>query len=227
MTDFFASLFESDANSLSGTVILLHLTIAFVLGQLVAWIYIWTHSGLSYSRSQAQSLVLLSVIVTLVMLAVGNSLARAFGLFGALALVRFRTPVKDTRDSAFLFMAVSVGIAVGSQNLRIAVLGTALLCVLSLYLFWTGFGGRVSHDGLLRFYLPAGGGLEEAIRGLLHRYCATFGLVQMRDAGPNSEFAYRVRLGDPRRSEEFLNDLRQLQGITGLSLSVQDEDQEV
>lgn len=227
MSDIFSSLFESEVNSMSATAVVLYLTTAFLLGQLIAWVYVWTHSGLSYSRSQAQSLVLLSVIVTLVMLAIGNNLARAFGLFGALALVRFRTPIKDTRDTAFLFMAVSVGIAVGSQNLKIAVIGTSLLCLLSLYLFWTGFGGRVSHDGLLRFYLPSGGGLEETLRTVLRRYCASFALVQLRDAGTNSEFAYRVRLGDSRRSEDFLGELRHLQGITGLSLSVQDEDQEV
>lgn len=227
MTELFADLLSTGGDSLSGSSILLYLTTAFVLGQLIAWVYIWTHSGLSYSRSQAQSLVLLSVIVTLVMLAVGNSLARAFGLFGALALVRFRTPIKDTRDSAFLFMAVSVGIAVGAQNLKIAVFGTSMLCILALYLFWTGFGGRMSHDGLLRFYLPSGDSAEEVIRGVLRRYCANFALVQLRDAGANSEFAYRVRLGDTRRSEEFLGELRRLQGIAGLSLSVQDEDQEV
>ncbi|HLU39797.1 MAG TPA: DUF4956 domain-containing protein, partial [Planctomycetota bacterium] len=85
MGDLLTSLFAPDATALSGRDILTFLVLAFVLGQLVAWIYVWTHSGLSYSRSQAQSLVLLSVIVTLVMLAVGNNLARAFGLFGALA----------------------------------------------------------------------------------------------------------------------------------------------
>jgi hypothetical protein len=227
MNDLLGSLFAADTDALSGTSILLFLTMAFVLGQVIAWVYIWTHSGLSYSRSQAQSLVLLSVIVTLVMLAIGNNLARAFGLFGALALVRFRTPIKDTRDSAFLFMAVAVGIAVGSQNLRIAILGTGLLSALALYLFWSGFGGRMSHDGLLRFYLPTGEGVEEAIRGVLRRYCANYSLVQLRDAGTNSEFAYRVRLGDTRRSAELLGEMRRLQGIAGLSLSVQDEDQEV
>src|SRR5690606_30683307 len=198
----------------------------FVLGQLVAWIYVWTHSGLSYSRSQAQSLVLLSVIVTLVMLAVGNNLARAFGLFGALALVRFRTPIKDTRDTAFLFMAVGIGIAVGSQNVRIAILGTAVLCLLAVYLFWTGFGGRVSHDGLLRFYL-APAGEESALRAILDRHCASFALVQARDAGGNQELAYRVRIGDARHSQDLLAELRGVQGLSGLSLSIQDQDQEV
>jgi hypothetical protein len=227
MNELLTSLFASEPNALSGTAILTFLTLSFVLGQLLAWVYIWTHSGLSYSRSQAQSLVLLSVIVTLVMLAVGNNLARAFGLFGALALVRFRTPIKDTRDTAFLFMSVGIGIAVGSQNVRIAVLGTLMLSLLSLYLFWTGFGGRVNHDGLLRFYLPSGGTAESTVRDLLTRYCTTHALVQTRDAGTNQEFAYRVRLGDTRRSEDFLRAMRQLAGISGLSLSIQDQDQEV
>lgn len=225
MSELLTTLFEPDANTLSGTAILTFLILSFVLGQLLAWIYVWTHSGLSYSRSQSQSLVLLSVIVTLVMLAVGNNLARAFGLFGALALVRFRTPIKDTRDTAFLFMSVGIGIAVGSQNVKIAILGTLVLSLLSLYLFWTGFGGRVKHDGLLRFYLPSGVPAL-VLHDVLNRHCATFALVQARDAGTNQEFAYRVRLGDTR-SEDFLTDMRRLQGISGLSLAIHDEDQEV
>jgi hypothetical protein len=160
------------------------------------------------------------------MLAVGNNLARAFGLFGALALVRFRTPIKDTRDTAFLFMAVGIGIAVGSQNVKIAILGTLVLSLLALYLFWTGFGARIKHDGLLRFYLPTSIPAL-VLHDVLHRHCATFALVQARDAGTNQEFAYRVRLGDTRNSENLLSDMRRLQGISGLSLALHDQDQEV
>jgi hypothetical protein len=226
MNDLLVSLFEGNANTLSGTEILTFLILSFVLGQLLAWVYVFTHSGLSYSRSQSQSLVLLSVIVTLVMLAVGNNLARAFGLFGALALVRFRTPIKDTRDTAFLFMSVGIGIAVGSQNVNIAILGTIVLALLALYLFWTGFGGRMRHDGLLRFYLPS---TVPALsfQDVLSRHCAHFALVHARDAGNNQEFAYRVRIGDARSSEELLNEMRGLQGISGLSLAIHDQDQEV
>ncbi len=135
--------------------IVIYLLSAFVLGQLTAWVYVWTHHGLSYSRSMVQSLILMSLIVTMVMLAIGFNVATAFGLFGALALVRFRTPVKDTRDTAFLFMAVAIGVMVGSRNLMLAAGGTSMMCLVSIYLSYTRFGERFIKDGMLRFAMPA------------------------------------------------------------------------
>jgi uncharacterized membrane protein YhiD involved in acid resistance len=216
-------------SQLGAEAILLYLLVAFLLGQLLAWVYMWTHHGLSYSRSHVQSLVLLSLIVTIVMLAVGNNLARAFGLFGALALVRFRTPIKDTRDTAFLFMAVGVGIGVGSQNVLIAVVGTVLLCLIVLYLYWAGFGSKYAHDALLRFSMPAGAEQDSALRRILREHCRHFALVHMRATGPDSpvEFAYQVKLNEPESAAPLLGSIEGMQGVRSASLLLQDEDSEV
>jgi hypothetical protein len=96
--------------------VLLTMLLAFVLGQVVAWTYTYTHSGLSYARSFTQSLVLMTLVVSLVMLVIGNSIATAFGLLGALALIRFRNVLKDTRDTVFVFISLVVGMAVGTQR---------------------------------------------------------------------------------------------------------------
>jgi hypothetical protein len=91
--------------------VLLSLLLAFVLGQVLAWVYYMTHSGLSYSRSYVQSLILITVVVSMVMTVIGNNIITAFGLMGALAIVRFRNVIKDTRDIAFIFCALVVGMA--------------------------------------------------------------------------------------------------------------------
>ena len=106
--------FRGGATPLAVETVVLGLLAAFVLSQVVAWVYLWTRRGVSHSTSFTQSIVILSVIVALVMLVIGSNLARAFGLFGALALIRFRTPVKDSRDTVFLFLSVAVGIATGT-----------------------------------------------------------------------------------------------------------------
>ena len=95
---------------------LLSFLLAFVLGQVVAWGYSRTHSGLSYSRSFTQSLVIMSVVVSFVMFVIGNSIVTAFGLLGALALIRFRNVLKDTRDTVFVFISLVVGMSVGTQR---------------------------------------------------------------------------------------------------------------
>ena len=85
--------------------IVLSLLLAFVLGQVLAWVYYLTHNGLSYSRSYVQSLILITVVIAMVMAVIGNNIITAFGLMGALAVVRFRNVIKDTRDIAFIFCA--------------------------------------------------------------------------------------------------------------------------
>ena len=107
--------------------VLLSLVLAFVLGQILAWVYYFTHSGLSYSRTFVQSLVLITVVVAIIMAVIGNNIITAFGLMGALAIIRFRNVVKDTRDIVFIFCAQEVGMAAGSQRSYIAILGTGIM----------------------------------------------------------------------------------------------------
>ena len=226
MEELFRTMFESPAigGDTAGD-LLLHLLAAFVLGQLVAWVYTWTHHGVSYSRSQVQSLVLLALIVTTVMLAIGSNLARAFGLFGALALIRFRTPIKDARDAAFLFLAVGVGITVGTRNLQLAVIGTTFALAVAVYLGWSRFGERDAADSVLRFSMPSQGEAEPRLRALLRHYCSSFALMHLRDSqGAAMDCAYRLRLVDPMQSSALLADLAAIPGIRGASLQVQDEE---
>lgn len=229
MDELFRTLFESPV--IGGDTVgelLLHLLAAFVLGQLVAWVYAWTHHGVSYSRSQVQSLVLLSLIVTIVMLAIGGSLARAFGLFGALALIRFRTPIKDARDAAFLFLSVGVGITVGTRNLQLAIVGTCFALAVAVYLGISRFGERDAADSVLRFSMPNAGDAETRLRALLRHYCSSFALMHLREGGSASmDFAYRLRLVDPTQSSALLADLSTIPGVRGASLLVQDEELEV
>ena len=134
---------------------ILSLMLAFVLGQVLAWIYIYTHSGLSYSRSFTQSLVLMTIIVCLVMFVIGNNLITAFGLLGALALIRFRNVLKDTRDTVFVFMALVTGMAVGTQRYMIAILGMVAMGLVVLYLNATSFGSLGRYDGYLTLRLAS------------------------------------------------------------------------
>jgi len=205
------------------------LLLAFVLSKPLAWVYVWTHHGMSYSRSFVQALVILSLIVTIVMLAIGDSLARAFGLFGALALIRFRTPIKDTRDTVFLFLAVAIGITVGVQNTLLAVVGTAATLAVSAYLFGVRFGERMSHDGVLRFSMPALGEQEQHLRRVLRHYCRHFALVTLRDSRHDGamEFAYQLRLHDVDASTGLLADVRTIPGAADVQLSMQNEHEEL
>jgi hypothetical protein len=205
--------------------VLLSLLLAFVLGQVLAWVYYVTHSGLSYSRSYVQSLILITVVVSLVMTVIGNNIITAFGLMGALALVRFRNVIKDTRDVAFIFCALVVGMAAGSHRYVTAILGTGFLSLISLYLFYTDFGAHEPHNGFLRFSLRGPLASDHPISGILRRFCGSFTLISMQDSGFGgpAEYAYQILIRDTEQNEAFVAALEAVEGIENINLTVQEK----
>jgi hypothetical protein len=206
----------------------LSLLLALVLGQLVAWIYAWSHSGLSYSRSFTQSLVLMTIVVSMVMYVIGNSIITAFGLLGALALIRFRNVLKDTRDTVFVFIVLVVGMSVGSQRYMTAIVGTAALVLAVVYLNVTSFGTLGRYDGYLTCRLASGLDRGELARRL-HRFCRAVKQVSTRQSGEEegAELVYQVGLRDRSRGGDLLEELQQLEGMRHVSLVTRNELSEV
>jgi uncharacterized membrane protein YhiD involved in acid resistance len=213
--------------SLQSTI--LTLLLAFVLGQVIAWIYAWTHSGLSYSRSYTQSLVLMTIVVSLVMLVIGDSIVTAFGLLGALALIRFRNVLKDTRDTVFVFMSLVVGMSVGTQRYQLAIVGTVALFLVVLYLNRTSFGTLGRYDGYLTVRVTSASKGQSESTQLLNRFCRAVKQISTRQSGEeeSAEFVFQVGLRDRERSHELLRELRNLEGVTHASLVMRSELSEV
>jgi hypothetical protein len=205
--------------------ILLSLLLAFVLGQVLAWVYYLTHSGLSYSRSYVQALILITVVIAMVMAVIGNNIITAVGLMGALAIVRFRNVMKDTRDIAFIFCALVVGMAAGSQRYLTAIIGTVVLSLIAIYLFCTDFGSHEPHNGFLRFSLRGSLGPEHPVPGVLRRFCGNFTLISVQDGGFGSpaEYAYQVMIRNTTKNEELIAELEKVEGIESISLTMQEK----
>lgn len=201
----------------------LALLLAFLLATAIAWIYVRTHQGLSYSRSMVQGLVLGGIISAMLMLAIGNNVARGLGIVGTLAIIRFRSTMKDPRDMMFVFAALAVGISTGVRAFNIALLGTAVFGAAAFVLRWTGFGARQIHDGQIRLQLPASPEADAALKAVLGRHCRNWILVAVRDIeqGTALEHVYHVRLIDPDRQAELVADLEALPSARGVSLFVQ------
>jgi len=209
----------------------LTLLLAFVLGHVLAWTYMFSHTGLSYSRSFVQSLVVLPIIIALAMvvLTIANSLVIAFGLMGAVAIVRFRNILKDTRDTAFLLLALVVGLATGTGGLEVAVLGTVAICAVMLLLHWTAFGSRHHFDVLLNFRLSGGAGALSGLAPIFTRHCRRAVLVSHRttEATQAADFSYRLLLRDPARSGEFVAEFSAGEGVSHVSVVQRDDESEV
>jgi uncharacterized membrane protein YhiD involved in acid resistance len=206
----------------------LSLLLAFVLGQLAAWIYIYTHAGISYSRSFVQSIVLLTIIVALAMMVIGNNIVVAFGLIGALTVIRFRNILKDTRDTAFVFFSLVVGMACGTGTYRLAIFGTLVFCLVLLYLHWSYFGSRHTGDGFVRFQIEIGKVGRNLLQSILNRYCRSTHLVSQRfQESGRGELAYRLTIRDPGRADELVDELQHLEGVSNVTFVLHEEQAEI
>ena len=197
--------------------------LAFVLCSAFATVYRWTFQGLSYSRSFVHTMVLGGMIVSMLIMAIGNNLARGLGILGTLAIVRFRSPIRDSRDMMFLFACLGTGIACGAGTYTVAVLGTFLLCAAALLLHWSPFASRRQYEGLLRFTMPAGPELEHRVHDAMRQCCAAFHLIAMREAiqGEAIEYAYQVRLIDPSYQSDLVDRLHEVEDVSDASLIMQ------
>jgi len=206
--------------------ILLSLLLAFVLGQVLAWIYYFTHSGMSYSRSFVQSLILITVVVAMVMAVIGTSIITAVGLMGALAIIRFRNIIKDTRDIAFIFCSLVVGMAAGSQRYAVAIVGTVILSLIAVYLHMTGFGTHQPHNGFLRFTFRGYIGPDSPISAILKRFCGNFTLISAQDSGFGTsevEYAYQLMIRDSAKNQQMVSELQKIEGLENISLTIQEQ----
>lgn len=205
--------------------VLLSLLLAFILGQVLAWVYYITHSGMSYSKSFVQSLVLITVVVAMVMAVIGTSIITAVGLMGALAIIRFRNIIKDTRDIAFIFCSLVVGMASGSQRYDVAIVGTIILSLIAIYLYLSGFGTHQPHNGFLRFSFRGHIGPDSPIPSILKRFCGSFTLISAQDSGFGTaevEYAYQLMIRNAAANQQMLSELHKVEGVENISLTMQE-----
>src|SRR5690348_15268879 len=126
MPDFLKSPFVNGP-SVAPVDVLARLILALALGGLVSWIYCRTRKHEPIAPSFPTTLVLLSVLIAMVTQVIGDNVARAFSLVGALSIVRFRTVVRDTQDTAYVIFAVVVGMAIGAKNPWVAIIGLGIV----------------------------------------------------------------------------------------------------
>src|SRR5690349_14534541 len=121
--------FQDLSGTFSMADIAISLALAFILSAIVGWVYRATHRNVSYSQSYVQTLVILGMLISLIMLVVGSNIARAFALVGALSVVRFRNAIKETRDVGFIFLVMGIGMACGTRFYVLAIVATVAICL--------------------------------------------------------------------------------------------------
>ncbi len=208
--------------------VLMVLLMAFCVGHVTGWVYVLTHTGLSYSRSFVASLVAIPVIVSLVMVLMAGNIVIAFGLLAVFAVVRFRNVLKDTRDTTFVLWAIVQGMAIGTMRFSTALIGCGVVAMVFLYLRVTSFGLRHRYDVVLNLHWTGGRDEARSLRPMLRRYSARIKLASERDVGAEGmDLSYRLLLRDPSRSRELLADLHELQGVATASMYHREDESEI
>lgn len=209
--------------SLSSTVLLIRLVVSLGYGIVVAGLYRLSHGRHKPDAGVlAATLVLLAVLIAMITLVIGNSVARAFGLVGALSIVRFRTVVDDTRDTAFVIFAVIVGMASGAGQFLVPAVGVPVVGVASVVLsLWGASSLAVPPlDGVLSVRFALGRSPEELLKPLFDRHLNRFHLVSTGTArqGAALDLTYNVRLKSEPSLSQLVTELNQIEGILGVEL---------
>ncbi len=212
------------SQSLSLQHVISAMLLSFVLCSVIAKLYQLTFQSLSYSRGFVHTLVLGGMITCMVMMSMGDSLARGIGVLGALSLIRFRTVVRDPRDMMFLFAALGLGIACGAGMFAVAVTGCIILSSVIVLLHWAPFATRRRYEAMLRFLVESD---NDDARGdvdaVMAECCSAYMLLAMREAvqGDLLEYSYQVRLIDPSYQVDLIKKLDALDAIKEVNLVMQ------
>jgi len=206
--------------------VIIGLLLAFTCGHLLAWVYMITHSGLSYSRSFVNSLVILPTIVSMVMQVLQHNLVTAFGMMAVFAIVRFRNILRDTLDTSYVLAVIVIGMACGTMKFGTGIVGCLLTCLVMLYLWITAFGTRHRYDLIVNLHWSRELRALAELTGLLDRHCLNAVCASQRTSEryEGTDLSYRAQLRDPSRMDELLTELKTLPGVTRVTgLKSEDE----
>lgn len=207
-SDIFKNSFLEKASAFSAVDMVIALGLSFLLGAFILAVYRKTYRGVMYSQSFGVSLMALTMITSLVILAVTSNVILSLGMVGALSIVRFRTAIKEPMDIAFLFWAIAGGIVLGAGLLPLAIFGS-LFIGLILVLFISRKSGEVPYILVLQC---EDDGAESQAMAVVNRQTSRQ-IVKSKSvtAGNGIELTVEVRLKN--NTTEMVNEIAALPGI--------------
>lgn len=211
--------------SLSLGQVLANFTMALLCSLAISFIYRKIYRGTGYTASFVHSLIILSLITALVIMVIGNNLARAFGLVGSMSIIRFRTAVKDTQDIVFLFLSLGIGMAAGSGYYLIALAGTGFIGLTILVLSRSRYGDPSRREYLVQFSSAAPNGDESPYLPIMAEFAGKYRLVHAKSFrdGDALDLSFLVRLKPGRTVESFVRRMEQAPGVKDVSLFSDEE----
>lgn len=210
--DIFKSSFLENVDSIPVLDMVLALMLSFALGLFVAYVYKKSYAGVMYSSSFGVTLIALSMITTLLILAVTSNIVLSLGMVGALSIVRFRTAIKEASDIAFLFWSIAVGIVLAAGLIPLAVFGSILIGTVLLV-----FSSRQTFDQPYILVVHCENReIEIEVKEYIQQYVKKLAL-KSKSVVPNQiELNYEIRLKSD--DTDFMHELSEFPGVTNTIL---------
>ena len=186
----------------------------------------WDNNELSKLNSKSgikngvwSTIVFVTFIVAVVMMVIGNNLARAFALVGALSIIRFRTVIKDTKDTAYIFLGLAAGMAAGTSSYFLAVAGVGFFSVIALALNATNYGSFYKSEFILRFRAPTGEG-EPEYSSIINEFARSSNLLHVEPSGDGKtvKLTFDILLQKEKGPQELSTRIAEVKSVSEVVL---------
>lgn len=212
--------------SLDSSLMIILSSLLFGLG--ISLAYMFAHQKEGYNANFIIALIMLPAIIAMIILLVGNNVARAFSLAGAFSLIRFRSAPGNSRDIAYVFFTLGVGLACGMGYIGYAALFAFILCTVMILLTRLRFGANGSYSQTLKIVVPENLNFDGVFDQVLKEYTNSYKLkkVKTTDFGSLFELTYELTLKNLADSKKLIDNLRCLNGNLNIVLTVKDQTEE-
>lgn len=201
---------------------------ALALGVFISLTYMFTHKKEEYGSGFAIALIMLPAIIAMIILLVGNNVARAFSLAGAFSLIRFRSAPGDAKDIAYVFFTLGVGLACGMGYIGYAALFAIILCGVMFALVKMNYGGKDTMPLRLKIVIPEDLDYQGVFDDILQEYTSTCKLARIKTAefGSLFEISYDITMKDMADTKPFIDKLRSRNGNLNIVLTMREDNRQ-
>ena len=215
----------NDLTPLSFVQVVSAIILSIVYSFIIAKVYLLVHRGYSFPKSYLHTMIMVSVTVALIMVIIGSEIARAFALVGAMSIIRFRNPVKDPRDVAFLFVTIAIGMACGVGFYMYATVFTFTIVILMLCMHYYNFGDLPSKSYVVKLVSPSA--QKDEILRLCHQFCSSVHLLSidfLSEEPLKETIVLEIELFKGETYNQLVNNLQGQLALDHISLLVGESD---
>ncbi|GHU55584.1 DUF4956 domain-containing protein [Clostridia bacterium] len=223
MNEFFNSIIPGvlyGGGTVNAKVVFLCIGSAVLFGILISAVYIFTHRKTGYSNGYVSTTVMLPAIAAIIIMLIGDNVARAFSLAGAFTLVRYRSVPGDPNDICYIFFSLAIGVTLGLGYIGYAAIFFLLLAVVILLMHFTNYGQSKKRNMTLKITIPENLNYHGVFDNVLNHYTSFWKLCRVKtvDFGSLFDLVYTITFYEGMDEKEFIDKLRNLNGNLNITL---------